>query len=65
MLRKAYEAQAEAVLEAATNEAAAPAGGDPMAQMMQSFIGGAMANKPRPPVSAVPPTTNGSNGAKS
>jgi len=65
MLRKAYEAQAEAVLEAATNDAAAPAGGDPMAQMMQSFIGGAMANKPRPPVSAVPPTNGTTNGQKS
>jgi hypothetical protein len=60
MLRKAYESHAEAVMDAAAD--AAPTSTDPMAQMMQSFVSGAMTQKPRPPVSAAPPPTNGSNG---
>jgi len=56
MLRKAYEAQAEAIVEAAANEAT-PAGGDPMAAMMQAFVGGAMGAKPQP--RPQPTATNG------
>jgi len=63
MLRKAYEAHAEAVMEATAD--ATPPATEPLQQMMQSFMSGAMTPKPRPPVSAAPPTSNGSNGQKS
>jgi len=54
LLRKSYEDQLETAIEAAS--AQVPPATDPMAQMAQAFLGGAMQNKVRP---ITAPTTNG------